>query len=65
MDILHKDDEDTIITTTDDEDEDGVDIETPLDTSYAGLANDEEFDPYNSGLNDFTFEDSVDENEVI
>lgn len=63
MNILHRDDEDTIITTTDDDEE--VEAETPLDPAYVSLANDEEFDPYNSGLNDFTFEDSVDENEVI
>jgi hypothetical protein len=53
--------EDDPIITTDDDEETIVTID-PLDASYPS---DEEFDPYESGLNDFTFEDSSDANEII
>jgi hypothetical protein len=58
--MLHADDDDTIVTTDDEDEEPTVHLDP--ETTYA---NDEEFDPYNSGLNDFTFEEAVDENEVI
>jgi hypothetical protein len=58
MNILDEDDDDTIATTTDDEDDEPV---AHLDPVYTSFGSDEEFDPYNSGLNDFTFEDTVDE----
>lgn len=45
-------DDDAMIST--DEDEEVTPHIDPVDSSFP---NDEEFDPYESGLNDFTFED--------
>lgn len=53
--------DDPIITTDDDDEETVVQID-PLEASYPS---DEEFDPYESGLNDFTFEDTSDSNEIL
>jgi hypothetical protein len=59
MQIIVEKDEDNIVTT-DDEDEETPQLNA-IDITYQA----DEIDPYTSGLSDFTFEDNVDENEVL